>query len=144
MFMGEFSHTIDTKGRLIIPAKMREELGEYCIVTRGLDNCLTVYTREGWERFASSLEKQASTKSTVRAMKRFFFGSAAELEFDKQGRVLIPGSLREHAGLQKDVVVVGTNDRVEIWSRDRWNTYNEEITPDMEALAEALEEPILF
>ncbi len=144
MFMGEFSHTIDAKGRLIIPAKLRDELGEHCIVTKGIENCLTVYTLEGWEKLAQSLETLAPTKSNVRAIKRYFFGSATELEFDKQGRVLIPAVLRNYANLNKDTVVVGASDRVEIWGRTEWETYNDTLAPDMEALAEALEGPIAF
>ena len=90
MFMGEYNHTIDTKGRMIIPAKIREQLGDLCIVTKGLDNCLAIYTEEAWKKISTALQSQSSTKASVRALKRFVFGSAAELEYDKQGRVLIP------------------------------------------------------
>ena len=87
MFMGEYNHTIDTKGRMIIPAKIREQLGELCIVTKGLDDCLAIYTQEAWKKISDALQSQSSTKASVRALKRFVFGSAAELEYDKQGRV---------------------------------------------------------
>ncbi len=143
MFMGEFMHTIDTKGRLIIPAKLREGLGEQCIITRGLDNCLSVYTKERWEEISSALVNQPSTKSSVRALKRFIFGSAAELEFDKQGRVLVPSSLRKHAELKKDVVLVGSNEKIEIWSREHWEAYNDDIDENMEALVEGMDGLIL-
>lgn len=144
MFMGEFSHTIDTKGRLIIPAKLREELGESCVVTKGFDKCLTVFTKEGFEKLAQSLNNLASSKASVRSIKRFFFGSATELGFDKQGRVLIPSVLREHAKLAKDAVIVGANDRVEIWSREEWDEYNLTMADEIEDLAESLDDTIVF
>ena len=112
MFMGEYSHTIDAKGRLILPAKFREELGETFYITRGLDNCLTVYTKEGFENLAAVMQQHPNAKGNVRAIKRFFFAHAAELECDRQGRILIPAMLREYAKLIKEVVVVGTSDRV--------------------------------
>ena len=84
MFMGEYNHTIDTKGRMIIPAKIREQLGEVCIVTKGLDNCLAIYTEEAWKKISTALQSQSSTKASVRALKRFVFGSAAELEYENK------------------------------------------------------------
>ena len=131
MFMGEYNHTIDTKGRMIIPAKIREQLGDLCIVTKGLDNCLAIYTEEAW--------KKISTKASVRALKRFVFGSAAELEYDKQGRVLIPVPLREYASLDKQAVIVGAGDHVEIWSREKYDFYDEQVAESMEELVEGLE-----
>lgn len=139
MFMGEFSHTIDAKGRLIIPAKIREQLGESCVVTRGFDSCLAVYTKETFERMYDNLNKMSTSKSSVRALKRVFFGSAAELDFDKQGRILVPSALRAYASLEKDVVVVGVSDHIEIWSRTKWDTYNEQVSNSMEELAEDLD-----
>ena len=139
MFMGEFSHTIDSKGRLIIPAKFREELGEQCVITRGFDNCLAVYTQESWNHISSALATQSTTKTQIRALQRFYFGSAAELDFDKQGRVLVPGSLRKHAELEKDVVLVGANNHIEIWSRKKWEAYNDEIDINIEALVEDMD-----
>lgn len=144
MFMGEFSHTIDVKGRLIIPAKLREELGEQCIVTRGLDPCLTIYTREGFNKLAENMSDISSSKMNNRVMKRFLFGSACELEFDRQGRVLIPAVLRQHAKLEKETVVVGANDRVEIWSRSQWDAYNDEYMPQVEKMAEEMDSTITF
>jgi len=137
--MGEFSHTIDSKGRLIIPAKFREELGEQCVITRGFDNCLAVYTQESWNHISSALATQSTTKTQIRALQRFYFGSAAELDFDKQGRVLVPGSLRKHAELEKDVVLVGANNHIEIWSRKKWEAYNDEIDINIEALVEDMD-----
>ena len=144
MFMGEHSHSIDVKGRLILPVKFREELGEKFVITRGLDSCLTVYTLEDWAHFASEMSKQATTKANVRSLKRFFFGGAAEVECDKQGRILIPAHLRSHAKLERDVVVVGAADKVEIWSRPEWDAYNLEIGADMESIAESLDTTLNF
>ena len=139
MFMGEFNHTIDTKGRLIIPAKIREQLGDTCIVTKGFDDCLSIYTLEKWEKISVALQSQPSTKAGIRALKRFVFGSAAELDFDRQGRVLVPSPLREHAHLKKNAVILGAGDHVEIWSREQYESYDEEVAPSMEELAERLE-----
>ena len=99
MFMGEYEHTIDAKGRVILPVKFRDELGPKFVVTRGLEGCLSVYTMEAWMRLAGSLKKLRASKENVRAFKRFVFGSAAEVEFDKQGRILIPATLRAYAKL---------------------------------------------
>ena len=137
--MGEYNHTIDTKGRMIIPAKIREQLGEVCIVTKGLDNCLAIYTGEAWKKISTALQSQSSTKASVRALKRFVFGSAAELEYDKQGRVLIPVPLREYASLDKQAVIVGAGDHVEIWSREKYDYYDDQVAESMEELVEGLE-----
>ena len=139
MFMGEYNHTIDTKGRMIIPAKIREQLGDLFIVTKGLDNCLAIYTEEAWKKISTALQSQSSTKASVRALKRFVFGSAAELEYDKQGRVLIPVPLREYASLDKQAVIVGAGDHVEIWSREKYDYYDDQVAESMEELVEGLE-----
>ena len=139
MFMGEYNHTIDTKGRMIIPAKIREQLGDLCIVTKGLDNCLAIYTAEAWKKISTALQSQSSTKASVRALKRFVFCSAAELEYDKQVRVLIPVPLREYASLDKQAVIVGAGDHVEIWSREKFDFYDEQVAESMEELVEGLE-----
>ena len=139
MFMGEYNHTIDTKGRMIIPAKIREQLGDLCIVTKGLDDCLAIYTQEAWKKISDALQSQSSTKASVRALKRFVFGSAAELEYDKQGRVLIPVPLREYASLEKQAVIVGAGDHVEIWSREKYDYYDDQVAESMEELVEGLE-----
>ena len=139
MFMGEYNHTIDTKGRMIIPAKIREQLGDLYIVTKGLDDCLAIYTQEAWKKISDALQSQSSTKASVRALKRFVFGSAAELEYDKQGRVLIPVPLREYASLDKQAVIVGAGDHVEIWSREKYDYYDDQVAESMEELVEGLE-----
>ena len=134
MFMGEYNHTIDTKGRLIIPSKFRELLGSEFIVTKGLDGCLFVYPHSEWARIEEKFKDTPLTAKDARKFSRFFFAGAACCETDKQGRILLPQVLREYADLQKDVVLAGVLSRVEIWSRDRWqdaNTYD-----DMDEIAE--------
>ncbi len=119
MFMGEHNHTLDPKGRMIVPAKFREGLGETFIVTMGLDGCLFAYPMEEWEQFVEGLRKLPGTKD-ARQLQRHFMAGAAEVEVDKQGRFLIPQKLREQAGLVKDVILVGVLSKVEIWSKERW------------------------
>lgn len=123
MFMGEFRHTIDEKGRIIVPAKFREGLGESFIVTRGLDHCLFVYPHSEWTQLEQKLKSLPFTKADARKFTRFFFSGAAELELDKQGRVLIPAQLREFARLKKECVVIGVSTRVEIWCKEQWEEY---------------------
>lgn len=145
MFIGEYSHTIDTKGRLIIPAKFREELGEQCVIGKGFDNCLTIYTTDDFERISSTLARQPINKTGVRALKRLILGSAIEEEFDRQGRVLVSAALREHAGLKKEVVLIGQGNTIEIWSRERWEEYHTEvIDTNIEAIAENMDDLDLF
>jgi MraZ protein len=121
--MGEYQHTIDEKGRLTIPAKFREGLGSSFVITRGLDQCLFVYPLEEWKQLEQKMKALPFTKADARAFTRFFFSGAAECEWDKQGRVSIPANLREHAGIQKECVVIGVSNRVEVWSKDRWEDY---------------------
>ena len=122
MFVGEYSHTIDEKGRLIIPAKFREGLGKEFVVTRGL----FAYPMDAWEEFEEKLRELPGTgNNDARKFIRFFTAKAAVAEPDKQGRILIPSALREHAGLKKEVVLTGVLDRVEIWDVDKWNEYND-------------------
>ncbi|WHH58884.1 division/cell wall cluster transcriptional repressor MraZ [Petroclostridium sp. X23] len=132
MFIGEYQHTIDAKGRIIIPSKFRDELGDKFIVTKGLDNCLFVYSQEEWANLEAKLKTLPLTSKDARAFVRFFFSGATECDVDKQGRALIPANLREHAALEKDAVVIGVSTRVEIWDKDRWGQYNcdDNISPD--------------
>ncbi|MBR1634046.1 MAG: division/cell wall cluster transcriptional repressor MraZ [Lachnospiraceae bacterium] len=120
MFMGEYSHSVDAKGRLIMPAKFREQLGGEFVVTKGLDNCLFVYSNEEWAGIEAKFREIPLTTKDARKFARFFFAGAAEMELDKQGRILLPQVLREFAGLKKDVVLVGVLNRIEIWDRTRW------------------------
>lgn len=138
MFMGEYSHTIDVKGRLIIPARFREGLGDKFVVTKGLDNCLFVYPQDEWSALEEKLKSLPFTRADARAFVRFFFSGASECEVDKQGRILIPVNLREYAQLSKEVVVLGVSSRVEIWSKDRWDNYNDLAAENFEEIAEKI------
>ncbi|HKM34971.1 MAG TPA: division/cell wall cluster transcriptional repressor MraZ [Lachnospiraceae bacterium] len=134
MFMGEYNHTIDAKSRLIIPSKFREILGEEFVVTKGLDGCLFVFDSTEWTAFEEKLRKLPSlTNPDVRKFVRFFMAGATAVDLDKQGRILIPNSLKDFAGLDKDVVLIGVGSRMEIWSKERYEgtvTYD-----DMEEVA---------
>ena len=120
MFMGEYNHTIDAKGRLIIPSKFREVLGDEFVVTKGMDGCLFVFDNPEWQNFAEKLRSLPMIDKEVRQFTRFFLAGAASVEVDKQGRILLPAVLREFADITKDAVLIGVGNRIEIWSRDRW------------------------
>lgn len=122
MFMGEYNHTIDAKGRLIVPTKFREQLGEAFILAKGNDGCLSIYTKEDWGVF---LEKIKALPATVRIRDyvRNIVGSSVEVTTDKQGRILVPGTLREYAKIDKDVVFAGVIDKIEVWDKDKWNEH---------------------
>ncbi|MBR6230374.1 MAG: division/cell wall cluster transcriptional repressor MraZ [Lachnospiraceae bacterium] len=138
MFSGEYNHSIDEKGRLIIPTKFRFELGEKFILTRGLDGCICIYPMSEWDALEEKLRGLPLTNKNSRLVTRFLVGGAVTCELDKQGRILIPGPLREHAGLTKDVVLAGTLERIEIWDKARWNeTCNFD---DVEAVAESIKD----
>lgn len=137
MFMGEYNHTIDTKGRIIIPSKFRETLGDEFVVTLGLDGCLFVYPNEEWMNFVAQLKNLPGSKE-ARQMQRYFMAGAANCEVDKQGRILIPNKLREHAGLEKDIVFVGVLSKIEIWSKEKWDGNND--YEDMDQIAEHMSE----
>lgn len=123
MFMGEYNHSIDAKGRVIVPAKFREELGEEFVVTLGLDGCLFVYPDEEWQSFVGKLKELPGNKE-ARQLQRYFMAGAATCEVDKQGRILLPAKLREQAALEKEIVFVGVVGKIEIWSKERWDTNN--------------------
>ena len=118
MLIGEFQHSLDAKGRLIVPAKFRDELGMRFIMTRGLDRCLNAYSLVEWDKVEEKFESIEMGGKTLRDFERWFFGGASECEIDKQGRVIIPQHLREYAGITKEVVVIGNRSKMEIWSRD--------------------------
>ena len=138
MFMGEYNHTIDAKGRLIVPSKFREQLGNEFVVTKGLDGCLFVYSNEEWKHIEEKFREIPLTTKDARKFSRFFFAGAASCEVDKQGRILLPANLREYAGIEKEVVSVGVLSRVEIWSKDRWEEASE--YDDMDDIAEHMSE----
>jgi len=138
MFMGEYQHSIDTKGRLIIPAKFRERLGEKFIATKGLDHCLFLYPMSEWETIEQKLKNLPFTRADVRAFVRLFFSGAAECELDRQGRILLSSNLRQFARIERDVVIIGVSSRVEIWALEEWNRYNQQAEEAYENIAESI------
>ena len=138
MLMGEFHHNIDDKGRLIIPAKFRADLGEQFIVTRGIDSCLFVYPLAEWNNVTSKLREISFTKKDARNFGRFFLSGATECEFDKQGRIVIPSPLINYASLLKECVIIGVNDRLEIWDKSKWDEFMNTNSDNMSDIAENL------
>ncbi len=135
MLIGTFEHTVDAKGRINVPAKFREDFGDRFIITRGLDNCVAMYSLEEWKLWEDKLKAQPDSKA--RNLKRFFFAGAAEVEPDKQGRIVVPPILRKYACLDQKVVVIGAVDRAEIWDADRWYASDAQMTSD--AMAEEMD-----
>jgi len=139
MLLGEYEHNLDDKNRLTLPAKFRQGFEGGVVVSRGLDGCLVVFTRDNWDSFvASRLEGLNPFSKEARQMNRYMFAGAAETELDKQGRMMVPPSLLEHAGLGKEVVVAGVRDHVEIWDRAAWRKQLEEVEGSVELVAERL------
>ncbi len=135
MLIGEYNHSVDVKGRVIFPAKFREEMGERFIVTKGLDNCLYAYSAEEWRRLDQRIR---DLPVKARNMQRFFLSGAVEAEVDSSGRILLPQQLRAYAGIVRDVTIIGVSSRVEIWAREKWDEVCGSITSDM--VAESMEE----
>jgi MraZ protein len=140
MFIGEFQHNLDIKGRMAIPAKFRQKISGGAIITRGLDHCLFVFTNPEWEIMAQKLESLPLVKSDSRAFSRLMLAGAAEVDLDKQGRILIPDYLREYAGLDKKVTVTGVNKRFEVWDADSWKQYKAKTESASDEIAEKLSE----
>ncbi|MDO4621804.1 MAG: division/cell wall cluster transcriptional repressor MraZ [Eubacteriales bacterium] len=138
MFMGEYNHTIDSKGRLIIPSKFREQLGEKFVLTRGMDGNLAIYPMDAWKVFEQKLATLPLLSQKARTFIRFLVSGAQECELDKQGRILVPPTLRTHAKLDKDVLLNGYLDHVEVWSKEVWEEKND--FSDMDSIAEGLQE----
>ncbi len=138
MFMGEYQHSVDEKGRMIIPVKFRDALGSNFVMTRGLDQCLFMYPMADWSVLEQKLKALSLMKSDARAFTRFFFSGAVECELDKQGRVNIPGNLREHAKIDKDCVVIGVSNRVEVWDKAAWESYFHQSEDSFNEIAEKL------
>ncbi|MEC1452340.1 division/cell wall cluster transcriptional repressor MraZ [Bacillus haynesii] len=136
MFMGEYQHTIDSKGRMIVPAKFREGLGEQFVLTRGLDQCLFGYPMSEWKLIEEKLKALPLTKKDARAFTRFFFSGATECELDKQGRINIASPLINYAKLEKECVVIGVSNRIELWSKEIWEQYVEEQEDSFAEIAE--------
>ena len=130
MLIGEYEHTIDAKGRLSMPAKLRRDMGEAFIVTKGLDGCLFAFSQNEWMNFESKLKSLPLSDKNARNFVRFFLAGATECEIDKQGRFLIPSNLRETAKLEKEAVIIGVGTRLEIWNKDVWSSKDEEISAD--------------
>ncbi len=136
--MGEYHHSIDEKGRIIIPSKLRSELGDTFVVTRGFENCLFIYSIVEWEKIVTKLKNLPFTKKDARDFTRFFLSGATTLDFDKQGRINIPSTLITYANLNKECAVVGVNDRLEIWNLDSWNKFLSSNQDDLSNIAENL------
>ena len=137
---GEYEHRLDTKGRLIMPSKLREELGCTFMITKGLDNCLYVYPNDEWQQFADKLNQLPMTNESARQFKRFFNSGAVKCETDAQGRVIIPQTLRTFANIEKDVVIIGNGEKAEIWNKEAWDEINNEESLNMDEIADKLDE----
>lgn len=135
MLLGEYNHSIDPKGRVSVPAKFRDDLGSSFIVTKGLDNCLFIYSKAEWTTFETKLKALPLTNPNARNFIRFFFAGATECELDKQGRINIPQNLRDYAGLTKDAYLIGVSTRVEIWSKENWENYTDPNNMDLDEIA---------
>lgn len=137
MFMGEYHYSIDDKGRITIPSKFRYELGENFIVTRGLDNCLFIYPKSEWNNIITKYRELPNTKN-ARDFMRFFLSGATECEFDRQGRINVSTPLMKYADLNKECVIIGVNDRLEVWSKDRWTNFIETNEENLSDIADSL------
>ena len=135
MLLGEYTHNLDVKGRVSIPSKFRDDLGSSFIVTKGLDNCLFIYSKQEWATFEDKLKTLPLTNPNARNFIRFFFSGATECEIDKQGRINIPQNLREYASLKKEVYVIGVSTRVEIWDKEKWDNYTSPDNMDLDEIA---------
>ena len=130
MLIGEYEHTLDAKGRLSMPAKLRKDMGETFILTKGLDGCLFAFSQDEWKNFETKLKSLPLSDKNARNFVRFFLAGATECEIDKQGRFLIPSNLREAGKLEKETVIIGVGTRLEIWNKEVWNSKDEEISAD--------------
>ena len=139
MFVGKFNNSIDSKSRLIVPAKFREELGGRCVVAKSLDECLTIYPVDEWRKLADKLDELPRSNPRTRKVKRHYFSSAAECDVDKQGRMKIPQDLAEYAGIDKDLVTIGSNRTIEIWSKENWHEELDEDTGELMNASEIAE-----
>ena len=138
MLMGEYHHNIDDKGRLTIPSKFRDDLGEKFVITRGLENCLFAYSLDDFQKIVAELQKIPFTKKDARQFMRFFLSGATTVEFDKQGRINISSPLISYAELKKECIIIGTGDRLEIWSSNNWNDFFDSTKDNMSDIAENL------
>lgn len=140
MLIGEYSHSLDVKGRLIMPVKLREDMGENFIITTGLDGCLFGFSMSEWQKFEDKLKTLPITNKNARNFVRFFLSGATECELDKQGRFLILGKLREVASLDRDVTIIGAGTRIEIWNKEKWEEHNSEENLSIAEIEKNMEE----
>ncbi len=138
MFIGEYQHSIDDKGRVIMPSKFREDLGDKFFITKGMDNCLFVFPQEEWDRIDEKITALQLADKRARGLSRLFYSGAIDGSLDKQGRTLLPNNLREYAGITKDVVIIGVSKRVEIWDKEKWEEYNNNDTFNYDTLTETM------
>ena len=136
MLIGEYEHSLDAKGRLIMPAKLRSDIGDRFIITKGLDGCLFGFSQSEWTNFEEKLKTLPLTNKNARDFVRFFLSGATECEIDKQGRFLIANNLREYANMEKEVIIIGVGTRIEIWNREKWNKYNSDENISADEIAE--------
>lgn len=138
MFLGEYQHSLDAKGRITIPSKFREQLGDKFVVTKGLENCIFLYSLTEWQSIENKLRTLPFTRADVRSFARFFFSGASELEIDKQGRSVLPANLREYALIDKDLIIIGVGSRAEIWAVENWEKYIQGAEASYEEIAASL------
>ncbi len=136
MFIGEYEHSVDVKGRIIMPSKLRENIGEKFIITKGLDKCLFAYSKSEWANFEEKLKTLPLTNKNARDFVRFFLSGAVECEIDKQGRFLVPANLRTYANIDKEIVIIGVGTRLEIWNKESWTNYSSEENISADEIAE--------
>ncbi|MEA4847060.1 MAG: division/cell wall cluster transcriptional repressor MraZ [Clostridiaceae bacterium] len=138
MFIGEYNHTLDPKNRVIMPSKFREKLGDSFVMTKGLDNCLFIYSSQEWSIVEDKLKSLPMTNKDARAFVRFFFAGACECDLDKQGRMVVPNYLKDYANIDKELVIIGVSTRIEIWSKEEWNKFNNDANISYEDVAEKM------
>lgn len=138
MFIGEYQHNLDTKGRITMPSKFREELGNTFYITKGMDGCLFVFPEEEWIEMDKKIKGLRLSRKDARGIARLFYAGAIDVSLDKMGRVLLPGNLREYASLNKEAIVIGVSSRVEIWDKDRWQSYNDDEDFNYDILTESM------
>ncbi|HHX70611.1 MAG: division/cell wall cluster transcriptional repressor MraZ [Miniphocaeibacter sp.] len=138
MFIGEYQHNLDTKGRLTMPSKFRDELGEEFFITKGMDNCLFVFPEKEWVKMDEKINGLKLSRKETRGLARLFYAGAISVSLDKMGRVLLPQTLRKYAGLNKEAVIIGVSSRVEIWDKEAWETYNDDDNLNYDILTEKM------
>lgn len=139
MFMGSYKNSIDAKSRMIIPSKYRDALGLKCVVTKGIDRCLYIYPVDEWDNFAAKLATLPKADANARNFVRHFYANAEECEIDRQGRITISQTLRDYAGIQKELSTMGTGEKIEVWARDVWENDDNAVDMDGTAIAEGME-----